>query len=197
MPHSSSVFAPAGMNLNSKSGPDLAPPALTGSGSVGRAEHVGVVRAAGEFRLLAIRPVAAGERLFRIDGEKTVRPSRFSVQIAEALHLDLGPGHTTEEILDRYFWRFMNHSCAPNVLLRGQDVIAGRPIGPWTAITYNYNSTEWDMAEPFDCQCGSPDCLGKIRGFKHLTPEQRAGIRPIAAPHLERRFAIVAFPHLA
>ena len=48
----------------------------------------------------------------------------------------------TEEILDRYFWRFMNHGCEPNTIIRGQDVVALRAIKPWEDVTFNYTSTD-------------------------------------------------------
>ena len=150
----------------------------------------GVVRAAGEYRLVAIRPILAGDRLFQMEGDRTTRPSRYSVQIGEDLHIDLGTGYTTEEILDRYFWRFMNHGCDPNALITGEEVIALYDIEPWAAVTFDYNTTEWDMAEPFRCLCDSPRCLGTIRGFKHLTAGQRKRLHPLAAPHLIRQAAM-------
>jgi hypothetical protein len=149
-------------------------------------EAVGVVRAAGEYRLVSIRPIKAGERLFRIEGIETSRPTRYSLQIDDDLHIDLGSGHTTEEILDRYFWRFMNHSCEPNVAIRGREVISLRNILPWEAVTFNYNTTEWEMAEPFVCGCQSEQCLGEIQGLKHLTPAQRERLGAVA-PHLSRK----------
>jgi len=45
-------------------------------------------------------------------------------------------------------------------------------------------TTEYDMAEPFACHCGSPRCFGTIRGFKHLTEDERERLRPFLAPHL-------------
>lgn len=151
-----------------------------------RSELVGVVRAEGAYRLIAVRRIAAGDRLFWIEGEQTQRPTRYSLQIGEHLHLDLTGAHSTEEILDRYYWRFMNHSCDPNTLLRGQEVIAIQDIEPWADVTFDYNTTEFDIAEPFDCHCGSPGCLGTIRGFKHLTTTERERLRPMLAVHLSR-----------
>ena len=148
-----------------------------------RSDSVGVVRAAREYRLVATRLISAGERLFRIEGEQTTKPTRYSVQIGENLHIDLGGGHSSEEILDRYFWRFMNHSCEPNALIHDREVIARRDIEPWEAVTFNYNTTEWEMAEPFACGCGSGNCLGTIQGLKYLTKEQR-GLLGRVAPHL-------------
>lgn len=150
-----------------------------------QSRNVGVVRAAGECRLVATHSIASGERLFTIEGELTTRPSRYSLQIGENLHIDLGNGHGTEEILERYFWRFMNHSCDPNALIREREVVAWRDIKPWEAVTIDYNTTEWEMAEPFACHCGSLGCLGKIQGFKYLTPTQRERLRMVA-PYLSR-----------
>ncbi len=152
-----------------------------------RATHsnlVGVVRADGAFRLVAVRPIAKGTHLFRIEGEQTHRASRYSVQIGQDLHIDLENWHSGEEILDRYYWRFMNHSCDPNVKLSLQEVIATRDISPWEDVTFDYNTNEYEMSEPFDCHCGSAHCLGTIQGFKYLTPAQQHQLAPSLAPHL-------------
>lgn len=146
--------------------------------------NVGVVRVAGEYRLVAARAFAPGERLFRMEGEPSPRATRYTVQIGENLHLEVAPGLTAEEILDRYFWRFMNHSCDPNSFIQGWDVFALRAIAPWEGVTFNYNTTEYDMAEPFACRCGSAHCLGPIRGFKHLPETERWRIEPFLASHL-------------
>lgn len=146
---------------------------------------MGVWEEAGECRLVALQVFRAGERLFRLEGLTTAQPSRYSLQVGERLHLDLGPGHSTAEIMERYFWRFMNHSCEPSAEVRGREVLARREIRPEEAVTYNYNTTEWDMAEPFACRCGSPRCLRQIRGFRHLSTAQRAEL-PAVADHLVR-----------
>jgi len=174
---SSVITAPGAIDLRLDG--ELHPSAVAG---------VGVVRTAGEYRLVATRPILAGERLFRIEGELTHQPSRYSVQIGYNLHIDLRSGHTVEEIFDRYFWRFMNHSCEANALIREGDVVAERDIRPWEAVTFNYNTTEWEMAEPFICGCGSKRCLGRIQGYKFLTPAQRVQLNPVA-PHLHRHLA--------
>jgi hypothetical protein len=159
-----------------------------------RSEFVGVMRVNGAYRLVAIRRIAAGARLFRIEGEKTHGPTRYSVQIDETLHIDLRREHDSEEILDRYFWRFMNHSCDPSARVRDQEVIALRDIEPWAEVTFNYNTTEYDMAEPFPCDCGTPVCLGTVKGFRHLTPAERERLRPWLAPHLSRLLRPTAEP---
>ncbi len=149
-----------------------------------RAEAVAISRAGREFRLVAARPIAEGEVLFTIEGQTTLRPSRFSLQIGEGLHIDLDPVPGVEEIFDRYFWRFLNHGCEPNARVVGLDVIAVRAIARWDDVTFHYNTTEFDMAEPFACRCGAASCLGEIQGFKHLSPAERARLRPWLARHL-------------
>lgn len=39
-----------------------------------------------------------------------------------------------------------------------------------------YPSTEWFMAQPFDCLCGQPTCRGRISGARDMTSEQLKGI---------------------
>ncbi|WP_171908555.1 SET domain-containing protein-lysine N-methyltransferase [Streptomyces nanshensis] len=114
-------------------------------------------------------------------------PSRYSLQIGDGIHLDLPSGYDQETIMDSYFWRFMNHSCEPNATVEGRQVKAVRDIGPGDEITFHYNTTELDMSEPFDCECGSALCEGRIAGFAHTTREARARIRPWLAPHLAGR----------
>jgi hypothetical protein len=87
-----------------------------------------VVRAGGEFRLVAQREFPTGSRLFAVDGHLTETPTRYSVQVGAGIHLDLPGGHAPEEMMDRFFWRFTNHSCAPNAQLRGREFFALRPI---------------------------------------------------------------------
>jgi hypothetical protein len=151
-----------------------------------QSDSVGVVEEKGACRLVAVRRIAAGTPLFRIEGETTHQPTRYTVQIDEGLHIDLGTGHSEEQILDEYYWRFTNHSCEPNTVIRSREVIASRDIETWSDVTFDYNTTEYEIAEPFDCHCGSSRCLGRIKGFRHLTSDQREHLRPLLARHLSR-----------
>lgn len=54
---------------------------------------------------------------------------------------------------------------------------------------HSFNTTEFDLAEPFDCHCGSPGCFGTIRGFKYLTADERERLQPMLAPYLSRLFS--------
>jgi hypothetical protein len=70
----------------------------------------------------------------------------------------------------------MNHSCAPsaNLDVTKMEVRAAKPIAAGKPITFFYPSTEWEMAQPFKCDCGAKECLGTISGAKHI-PRQILG----------------------
>lgn len=153
-------------------------------GSFVGGDHVGVLRSNQEFMLVACAEVPAGRRLFLVDGEVTATPSRYSLQVGRGLHLDLPAGCAEQEVMDRYFWRFMNHSCEPNARVEGRDVVAARDIAPGEQITFHYNTTEHEMAEPFRCTCGAASCAGVVAGYSSLTARQREALRPWLAEHL-------------
>lgn len=57
-----------------------------------------------------------------------------------------------------------NHSCEPNVGVRGQIVlVARRQIAAGEEMTFDYDTTEVS-AEPFNCLCGHRRCRGIIDG---------------------------------
>ncbi|WVR07768.1 hypothetical protein IAU60_004811 [Kwoniella sp. DSM 27419] len=75
---------------------------------------------------------------------------------------------------------FMNHSCAPTAELhldqqqpeQWEVRTTSRGLKKGEAITFFYPSTEWDMAQGFQCSCGASHCLGQIRGARYLTLDQ-------------------------
>ncbi|MFD7026604.1 SET domain-containing protein-lysine N-methyltransferase [Streptomyces sp. NPDC059917] len=146
--------------------------------------RMGVLRSDGQYRLIACAPVPAGARLFAIDGEPTDVPSRYSIQIDTHRHLDLPRDCPEDVIIDTYFWRYMNHSCEPNVRIHQQEVFASTDIRAGEEITFHYNTTEAHLAEPFACRCATAWCTGRIAGFAAAHPAERERLWPWAAPHL-------------
>jgi hypothetical protein len=147
-------------------------------------QHVAVLRKHGQFSLVATGPIESGTVLFAMEGILTESPTRYTVQLDRALHLDMPDSYGPDEIMDRFYWRFMNHSCDPNSLIRGREVIALKRIEPHQEITFSYNTTEYEMAEAFDCQCGSANCAGQVAGFRFLPRSERERLRPWLADHL-------------
>lgn len=145
---------------------------------------VEVARVGGAFRVLAAHELHSGEAILHLDGELFDHPTRYSVQIGVGRHLDLPPGVSLLDELDRYPWRFLNHSCDPNAALRGRHLFALRPIRAGEEVTFDYNTTEYEMAEPFECRCGSLRCLGEVRGYRYLPSSGRAAIAALVADHV-------------
>ena len=124
----------------------------------------------GEKSLHAAAFFDAGDTIHTFGAEKILAaPSYLTVQTGEDLHITLDPS----------FLQFVNHSCDPNVFFdtTTMELRAIKSIQPGDELLFFYPSTEWDMAQPFDCFCGSPACLRQIKGAKHLTAEQVAKYR--------------------
>ncbi|MGK2861146.1 MAG: SET domain-containing protein-lysine N-methyltransferase [Chitinophagaceae bacterium] len=90
-------------------------------------------------------------------------PSYLTVQVDIDKHIMLHPEHL----------QYINHSCGPNVFFDTDtmQIVALKHIAEGDEMTFFYPSTEWDMAQPFTCFCGTQNCLGKIQGAAHLSPE--------------------------
>ena len=135
---------------------------------------VGVLVEQSERRLVTTLAIPEGTVLFRIEGHETRTPTKYSLQVGRALHLDQRGARDANDRVRRFYWRYMNHGCEPTAVIREREVIAAGDIAPLEGVTFDYNTTEYDMAEPFQCRCGSARCVGVVRGARHLTPEQRA-----------------------
>ena len=146
-----------------------------------------VARIHGNYHVIATEDLRPGDLVLRIEGDLTRHPTRYTVQVDDDLHVEVPAEVGLELLLDRYYWRFLNHSCDPSTVIRGREVIARRRIRAWDEITFDYASTEFDMAEPFACRCGSIRCRGEVRGYRHLTAEQRRRVEPYLADFLRHR----------
>ncbi len=84
---------------------------------------------------------------------------------------------------------FINHSCNPSGYINFQDLTYRtlRPIEREEELTFNYLTTEWDLANKFNCECGSLKCHGEIKGFKYLTLKQQKKLEPFLSPFLKKK----------
>lgn len=71
-------------------------------------------------------------------------------------------------------WAPQNHSCNANTVYKGLNVIALRKIEDGEELTLDYAQLLDETAEPFDCQCGSSNCRGKIQGIANTTVAKRS-----------------------
>ena len=114
--------------------------------------------------LHATIPFKKGDILISFSGgviSKT--PHYLTVQTGKDQHITLVPE----------FLQYINHSCDPNVFFNTStmQLVALKDIAVSDEFTFFYPSTEWDMAQPFVCFCGSQACLQNIKGAKYLSQE--------------------------
>ncbi|MCZ2123504.1 MAG: SET domain-containing protein [Anaerolineales bacterium] len=88
----------------------------------------------------------------------TDKPNRFTVQIAREQHTHVGK------------LAALNHSCDPNVILdtKNMEMVACKDIQKGEELFFFYPSTEWEMAAPFICLCGAPNCIHVVAGARFL-----------------------------
>jgi hypothetical protein len=111
--------------------------------------------------------------IFRLKGSISKTPTKYTIQLANNQHLSFPAIRKPEDDLD-YCWQYLNHCCEPNGYMNTTERTfrALRDIAAGEEITFNYLTTESEMAVPFNCICGSTDCFGLIQGRNFLTPAQ-------------------------
>jgi hypothetical protein len=102
-------------------------------------------------------------------GPVQAQPSRYTIQLGSRLHAEPLPTAL----------RYVNHSCDPNLYFDiGERVVMTlRPIAEGDELTFFYPSTEWQMVEPFECECGTSRCLRRIAGASQLSARTLEGYR--------------------
>jgi hypothetical protein len=120
-------------------------------------------------RLVTLEAIPTGTQVASFSGApRLTEPTRYTIQVSEREHVeDLG------------LFLNLNHSCDPSLWVDAETLTAHtlRDLAPGDELTFFYPSTEWEMAEPFDCLCGAVGCLGTIVGAKDLPPEVKARYR--------------------
>jgi hypothetical protein len=89
------------------------------------------------------------------------QPTYLTVQVGEDEHIHLNPEYL----------QYINHSCQPNVLFNTNtmQLECVAPIKVGDELCFFYPATEWSMAQPFECLCGTPNCIKQIQGAKYLS----------------------------
>ncbi|KAF2259483.1 hypothetical protein CC78DRAFT_66557 [Lojkania enalia] len=114
-------------------------------------------------RSVSLVDLPAGAIFARITSPTPAACAYSSVQASRDLHIELNCDLV-----------YINHSCRPTLVFdmtRWEvrvcpDLEGGLKVGD--ELTFFYPSTEWDMAQPFDCRCQQTDCRGTISGAKDM-----------------------------
>lgn len=82
----------------------------------------------------------------------------------------------------------LNHSCDPNVGVRGQvTFVARRPIGEGEELTIDYAMIDGDPEERMPCSCDAPGCRGLVTGDDWRLPELQERYRGFFSRYLQER----------
>lgn len=128
-----------------------------------------VVPSGGSFRSKAISLVdlPAGSLFARLTGINAQTPQSYSTtQAARDLHVELNSNI-----------HFTNHSCDPTLEWHMDKfdiyVRRDRDLKKGDMLCFFYPSTDWTLAQPFDCWCGAPEgvCCGRIEGAEKMSEE--------------------------
>ena len=132
--------------------------------------------------LYARKDFTAGSVIFPLKGRISRRGNKYSVQLTTDKHLDFPLIRKPNDDL-HYAWQYVNHNCEPSGYVNAAEYsfCALRNIGRGEEITFNYLTTEYELASPFQCECQSANCFGFIRGYKFLTADQRAELSPVTS----------------
>lgn len=134
---------------------------------VGDSSQPGMLGGCG-VKAVALTDIKAGEVVFRDQGEVFSQPSMHSIQIGIERHCEI-----------RSEGRFIAHGYSPNMAVfvspHEQDPwpikwVALRPIPKGEELSWDYNTTEWELKEG-----GFVDGASRrpVRGFKHLEETEK------------------------
>uniref|UniRef100_A0A6B2GAC8 Histone-lysine N-methyltransferase, H3 lysine-4 specific (Trinotate prediction) n=1 Tax=Myxobolus squamalis TaxID=59785 RepID=A0A6B2GAC8_MYXSQ len=122
--------------------------------------------------MIATRNIKKGEKISDLSQLPLIeKNNKYAITKTIGVYFD-----TTD-----HFGRFFNHSCEPNMTMNFENwcFYALKDIDESEMVTFNYFQTEYEMASPFDCLCGSKLCFGKIMGWKGLEEDKRTVARSI------------------
>lgn len=123
-----------------------------------------VERNPGSFasRSISLVSLPAGSIFARITSPTPATVAYSSVQASRDLHIELNCDLV-----------YINHSCRPSLVFDMQRwevrVDSERDLKEGDELTFFYPSTEWEMAQPFECGCKQEGCKGMITGAKDMS----------------------------
>ena len=109
-------------------------------------------------RLVSIDKINKNEVILKLNGKILDHPTSRTIQVGRKEHLR------------NSFIDYLNHSCNSNSHIDTEKlaILADRVIKQFDDITVNYLSTEYQMVNPFKCNCRSKNCFKEIKGYKFL-----------------------------
>lgn len=150
------------------------------------------------FGIYASGKISRGEMIFSGEGRSQRVITRRFVERnwneEEKLHFRRYAYPISKELFilwdeDPSEWAPQNHSCTPNTGFDGLNVIALADIDEKEELTLDYAEFLDENMEPFQCNCGSQDCRGLIRGVrgKSLTERENSLMQVTSSTHINHQ----------
>ncbi|KAB2110738.1 hypothetical protein AG0111_0g1300 [Alternaria gaisen] len=116
-------------------------------------------------RSVSLVNLPPGAVFARITNPTPATVAYSSVQASRDLHIELNCDLV-----------YINHSCKPSLVFdmqRWEVRVSedGEGLKEGDELTFFYPSTEWSMAQPFNCLCKTGECAGEIKGAKDMSRE--------------------------
>jgi len=144
------------------------------------------------FGIYAKRDITAGEIIF-LGEEKSQR-------IVTKRYVDKNWNEKEKENFRRYAypiskevfvlwdedpseWAPQNHSCDPNTVFDGLNVVANKNITIGEELTLDYALFLDESMEPFECSCGSINCRGLIKGIRNISVTKKEQTKKVKKRH--------------
>lgn len=129
-----------------------------------------------------------GDIIFRFTG-----PLKFKVNKTEKDALDNPDwvGVAKDQWIDPDKpYKFINHSCNPNVGIKGKvTVVALKKIKEGDEITIDYSTIEGDTRWQMKCLCGEKNCRKIIRSMQFLPEGQYQKYLPYISTYFKKLYA--------
>jgi len=117
-------------------------------------QNIKIAKRASGFLTLITSDCFMKDVILTIKGEETSVRDKYTIQVSPNIHIS--PNKDSG--------KYINHSCFPNTKVNEErQFIALSDIKKGEEITFDYNSTEDELAEQFYCNCGHKNCRGKIQ----------------------------------
>ncbi|KAL5358779.1 hypothetical protein BJX96DRAFT_183334 [Aspergillus floccosus] len=164
---SSSIMSPIAVDPS----PAPAPPTTTTTTTT-EPTHPNVIRVVRSPKAFgshaeSLVSLPAGAVLAKITTATPAKKAYTSVQTGRDSHIELNSDLV-----------FCNHSCAPTLDFDMHKmevrVVQNRDLHVGDHLTFFYPSSEWEMDQPFQCNCGADSCKGVIDGAKSMKKEDLA-----------------------